>query len=359
MAEADGQPASGSPKRRLPWRKKLLFALIPLALLFVAAELFARSFRAGKGITPFGVGSYRDLRIDLIRRAYPAAHDPLLGYVPRPTFASRDNRWQAQVTIDARTIRENGQPRPAGDRWIVACGDSFTFGDQVGDSETWPAALERELQRPVLNGGVFGYSLAQAVLRAEQLVDEYPTDQLVLSLIPDDIARCEQSRRFTAIPWFDVQDGDIVLQGVPVPDSAKDNELDEQWLRRALGYSAAIDMLAWNVAPKWWVEQEREIWVHEKGTGVLIAQRLFERLGRFCREREVPWLVVLQGHWHEPDAVAAVGHAEQHGAVVLDLQTKFLRLRAADPGLQRRYFNGHMTAAGNAWVAAEIAAVLR
>ncbi|MCA8952231.1 MAG: hypothetical protein KDE27_22160 [Planctomycetes bacterium] len=352
---------SESPRRRLSWRKKLLFALVPLVALFVAAEIFARSYRAKKG-SPFSTGSYRDQRIDLIRRGYPAAHDPLLGYVPRPGFASDDNRWHAMVTIDARAIRTNGAPRPPGERFVVAAGDSFTFGDQVGDHETWPAQLEQLLQRPVLNGGVFGYSLAQTVLRAERLVESHPTERLVLSFIPDDIKRCEQSRRFTEIPWFDLVDGELALRGVPVPDSAVDNDLDRQYLRRLLGHSAALDMLFWNTVPNWWVSEQREIWVHPPGTGLTIGKKLFERLGRFCAERQLPWLVVLQGHWSADESHGAaelLAHAAACGAEVLDLQTAFLALADEDKSLWYKYFRGHMTAAGNAWVAAGIAARLR
>ncbi|MCR9244792.1 MAG: hypothetical protein NXI31_07155 [bacterium] len=352
-------PTAPPQKRRLSRRKKLLFALVPILALFVVAEIAARGFRASKGVSPFMAGSYRDLRIDLIRRGYPAAHDPELGYIPRPGFQSADNRWQAMVTIDERGIRQNGGPRPTGDRWIVAAGDSFAFGDQVGDAETWPAELERRLQRPVLNGGVFGYSLAQIVLRAERLIAEYPTAQLVLSFIPDDIARCRQSRRFTNIPWFDVVDGQLAARGVPVPDSAHDNELDSQYLRRALGYSAAMDTLIWNIAPKWWVSEQREIWVHDEDQGFAISKLLLERLGKRCRELDIPWLVVLQGYWDEPEAVELLTHAATHGAETLDLQTKFLAMIAKDRTLKRKYVVGHMSAAGNAWVAKEIAARLR
>lgn len=356
---ADSPQATPPRKRRLSLRKKLLFALVPLLLLFVVAEVAARSFRASKGVSPFMAGSYRDLRIDLIRRGYPAAHDSELGYVPRPGFQSADNRWQAMVTIDERGIRQNGGPRPAGERWIVAAGDSFAFGDQVGDAETWPAELERRLQRPVLNGGVFGYSLAQVVLRAERLITEYPTAQLVLSFIPDDIARCRQSRRFTNIPWFDIVGGQLAARGVPVPDSAQDNELDSQHLRRALGYSAAMDTLIWNIAPTWWVSEQREVWVHDDAKGLAISRLLFERLGKRCRERGIPWLVVLQGYWDEPEAVELLAHAATHGADTLDLQTKLLAMIAEDRTLKRKYVVGHMSAAGNAWVAEEIAARLR
>ena len=51
---------------------------------------------------------------------------------------------------------------------ILAVGDSFTFGDEVKDDETWPAHLQQLLGRRVLNAGVSGYGFDQIVLRAEK-----------------------------------------------------------------------------------------------------------------------------------------------------------------------------------------------
>lgn len=351
------ETAPRSPRRRrLSWRKRLLFSLVPLVVLAITGEILARSFRAGKGISPFMSGSYRDLRIDLIRRGYPAAYDPLLGYVPRPGFASAENQWNAMVTIDGAGIRQNGAPRPAGDRVVLAVGDSFTFGDQVGDADCWPARLEQRLGRPVVNGGVFGYGLAQIVLRTERLLETHAVERVVLSYIPDDLARCELSRRFTAVPWFALgADGELVLRGVPVPDSATDNALDSQWGRRLLGYSALLDILFWNSVPSWWVSQQREVREHEHGVGIVIGKKLMDRAVRACKQRDVPLLVVLQGHWLEDGAVEVLQHAASLGADTLDLSAEFARLAAEDPSLRRRYFHGHMSAKGNDWVAGEIA----
>lgn len=43
----------------------------------------------------------------------------------------------------------------------------------------------------------------------------------------------------------------------------------------------------------------------------------------------------------------------------LDLIARVNELAAADPGIFDRYFDGHMTPAGNRWVAEEVAAALR
>jgi hypothetical protein len=96
-------------------RKKLAFACVPLLLLLGLGEALARAFRERQAFAPVAGGSYRDQRNDLIRRAYPAAHDDVLGYVPRPGFASAANRWGVMVSIDQDGLRRNGDaPRPPG-----------------------------------------------------------------------------------------------------------------------------------------------------------------------------------------------------------------------------------------------------
>lgn len=358
-----------APRRRLSRRRKLLFACVPLFVLLVAGEIAARQFRAGKSRSPFMTGSYRDQRIDLMRRGYPSVHDPVLGFVPRPGFASDDNQWGTQVSIDERGLRNNSfraaTPRvwTTAHRHVLAVGDSFTFGDQVSDDETWPARLEVLTQKVVWNGGVFGYSFAQTVLRAEALLPMEQFETLVVSLIPDDIKRCELSRRFTEIPWYDIVRGELVLRNVPVPDTA-DSALDRQYVRKLLGYSALCDTFFWNAAPVWWVGDQREVYVHPRGVGNVIAAKLLDRLAATCRTRGVRLLVVLQDvaepvDWTIADGASFLAHADATGVERLDLQTEFVALARAEPRLRQRYFAGHMTAAGNQWVAERIAATLR
>jgi lysophospholipase L1-like esterase len=88
-------------------------------------------------------------------------------------------------------VRVNAQFAPTSDDGaILAVGDSFVFGDQVSDDETWPSILENRLNRRVVNGGVSGYGTAQAVLRAEHLVKAEPYRLVILSiLVNQDLAR--------------------------------------------------------------------------------------------------------------------------------------------------------------------------
>jgi hypothetical protein len=356
-----------SARRPLSRRRKLLFAMVPVTVLLGFAEFGARRFRASKDYVPQGGYSYRDQRIDLIRRAFPSEHDARLGFVPKADYAGRDNVWGTQVTILPTGLRSNGAAALPFDRsGVLAVGDSFTFGDQVSDADTWPAQLEQRLGRPVRNGGVFGYGFDQSVLRAEKLltVDRLDVDTLVVSLVPDDLKRAELSRRYSPKPWFALVGDGIELRGVPVPDTSSDNELDRQWLRRAMGYSALLDTLFWNAAPTWWVGQPREVREHPEGTGLELGKRLVDYVDGVCKERGVRMLLVLQGQ--RPEMAAGtpvrapevVAYARERGIAAVDLASEFAALVAADPSLDAKWFAGHMTPAGNRWVAERIAAEL-
>ncbi|MFK7739236.1 MAG: SGNH/GDSL hydrolase family protein [Planctomycetota bacterium] len=344
------------PKRRLPLRRRLLFALVPLLGLLLAGEIALRLARA-----PLHFGSFRELRLDLMRRNYPAVLDATLGYAPEPGFRSRDNHWGTQVSINAQGLRENGGDtrRPNGP--AIACvGDSFTFGDQVDDGDTWPARLEQLLEQPVHNGGVFGYSLTQTVLRGEQLLERYRPATLIVSLIADDVVRSTYSRRYVRVPWVAFVGDGLELRGVPIAHDQERRQDPERWWKDLIGHSALVDAILAGTARRWWIEQDKQVAVPAlQGQLPDLAERLLQRIARACQQRRVRLLVVLQGKDHQAWLVQAMARARTHGIEVLDLVAEFHALAAQDPNLDERWFDGHMTPAGNAWVATRVAAALR
>src|SRR5262249_37864381 len=112
------------------------------------------------------------------------AADPILGYSPADgTFVIREPGWDgAKITVH-QGVRVNPKlmPRSVGSE-ILVVGGSFAFGDKVSDDGTWPAILERRLNRHVVNGGVSGYGPAQAILRAERLLKARPYSLVILSI---------------------------------------------------------------------------------------------------------------------------------------------------------------------------------
>lgn len=334
-------------------RRRLLFALVPVTALLLLAELAVRIGRA-----PLHFGSFRELRVDQMKRGYPAQPDAALGYTPRPDFAGTSHAGE-RVTTDGDGLRRNGAVPPAGEKCVITVGDSFTWGDQVDDDATWPAQLEKRLGRPVKNGGVFGYSFVQAILRAEDLLARFPADTLVVSLIPDDLSRCEYSKRYTPAPWFDLHDGEIVLQNSPVQDTSDPRELSQRPLKNVLGHSALLDAVFANTVRQWWIEDEKQVQVpHLKGRGHEIGKKLVERIAALCKTRGVRLLLVLQDKKPTAEALEVLRHAEGHGVATLDLASEYEQLFAAQPEVAGRWFAGHMTREGNGWVAERIAATL-
>lgn len=346
---------TAKPRRTMSRRRRLLFALLPLAGILLLGEIGIRLFRA-----PLHFGSFRQLRIDLYSRAYPAVPDPQLGYAPKPGFHSADNHWGTMVGIDADGMRENGAPPPPSQHVVAAVGDSFTFGDQVDDDATWPAWLEQLLQKRVVNGGVFGYSFTQSILRAEQMLERYPVDTLVVSLIPDDLVRSELKKRYTPLPWFGIEQGRLVLHPVPAQEQVDPGEQSARDWKNLLGCSALVDAVLANTVKRWWIENEKEVRVPElAGRGLELGKLLVERIAGRCRERGVRLLLVLQDQKPEDMGKELLRHAEAHGVQTLDLASRFQAAKAADPSVQERWFAGHMTRAGNRWAAEQIAAVLQ
>jgi hypothetical protein len=128
--------------------------------------------------------------------------DEILGFVPREGFSgilNTDGWHGGKVTIRKDGFRSNGSEPPPLPADVLVVGDSFTFGYQVSDNETWPACLERKLGRGVDNGGVAGYGTAQALRRASLKLAEKSYTTLVLSTLVDsdwDFGRDRFSSRF-------------------------------------------------------------------------------------------------------------------------------------------------------------------
>lgn len=125
-------------------------------------------------------------------------YDPILGYAPQEDVQvempdSIPNWYGATVRIDAMGFRQNGEQSSLETKpHILIAGDSFAFGAQVGDEQTWGACLERRTGLGVLNAGVWGYGTAQSLLRVETILSEQalqPGLIIISSLVGGDFER--------------------------------------------------------------------------------------------------------------------------------------------------------------------------
>ena len=282
-------------------------------------------------------------------------HDSLLGYVPRAGFSGVATGG-VPVTIDTDGFRSNGGPLASTDVPILAVGDSYTYGEDVGDTETWPAQLQRLTGGQVLNGGVSGYGFDQIVLRAEQLGEIHKPSVVIVSLIADDVRRTEMRRMWWHDkPWFAIEDDQLVLKGVPVPNQTM-LPLQVQ-LRMELGL-IELPLLLQHLLGY-------HTRIHPAGVGPTIALLLTERLARWQAERHVRIVMMAQ---YDPrawinsafaDEQRRVTHAILNCAAANGIATldTFQRL-AAEPRPREFYGAAHMNARGNLMIASLLTATL-
>ncbi len=119
------------------------------------------------------------------------AYHPLLGW-----DIGKSGKAEPLYFSDERGIRctqENYFSATEGSKYtfdIICIGNSFTHGDAVLLEDTWTYQLEQISGRSVLNLGVGGYGIDQAVLKLKEKFDEgYHADTVILGLIAGDLDR--------------------------------------------------------------------------------------------------------------------------------------------------------------------------
>jgi hypothetical protein len=342
--------------------KKTALAVVSLLVCFLALEAVARVL---KGVPLFYLRNFVETRVSLMKSVFPTQYDPGLGWVPKQGDHSKANYWGKSLTILDHGIRSNGavfqgHAKPL----ILAVGDSFTYGSQVADGETWPARLEQAAGVRVLNGGVFAYGLDQTVLRAERLAEIYRPDLIIVSFIPDNVNRAERSvRTGVAKPYFDVVDGHLALRNTPVPPPAA-GRVRLGAFRRIFGYSFLVDglMRRRGLDAFWYLGDWENVHVHRKGPEV--AELLMGRLAAFSREHGTKVVLLAQHQedareWESPLSEHVVAAARRNDIPALDLYEPLRKVADTDPARFHSFFRGHMTKEGNAFVAEQVAEFLK
>jgi hypothetical protein len=233
--------------------------------------------------------------------------------------------------------------------------------------------LQGLLGQPVANGGVFGYGLDQAVLRAEALVPAYRPWAVVLSFIYGDVRRTQLIQR-TGVekPYFEIVDGELALRNVP-PSPNRPRIAQMGLLRTALGYSYLADWTARRLdATEWWYAGGfPQVQVHSDGPQV--ACLLMRRLKALETDHGARVLVVAQyiprnfATPAEPRSVEELAGsarlldcADRAGLATLDtLEPLQARMREDPAAFLGRYFlQAHMSPLGNRLVAELVADAL-
>lgn len=320
-------------------------------LLFISAEVATRTYLGEWHFINFG-------DINLIFSDGAGAYfkyDPDTGWIVRPGFSNPSQG----ITVTDEGLRSNGDAPQAGGRpLLLAAGDSFTFGDQVRDGETWPAYLQVLTGHRVLNAGVSGYGLDQTLWRAESFAARDKPDAVIVSFIPDDINRMRLSVRDTmAKPYYSVRGDRLVKTAVFALGT------EDFWWSR-LGYSA----LLYQGLKKTAIFRHEEHRYRRTGENpVKIACLALRNFASSMRQSAIRFTLLVQysgrNDFDFPATRTVIECARSDGIDVVDTRDDFLAFRDRDPAGYTALFNppnvGHMTAAGNRFVADVLYAHLR
>ncbi len=348
-------PPPGPPKRRGFRRVAFPFLVVLLAVFstLLLLEIGIRIFKGEARLVSFW--SQQHL---LLKSAQLVQFHPRLGWIPRAGASGKNNYWGTEVTIGSEGLRSNGEssPLPAkqGETTILTVGDSFTFGDEVSDTETWPAQLQQLSGIRVLNGGVSGYGLDQAVLRLDSLLISHSADAIILGITLPELSRCEFSVCFSATkPFFQPSPSGLELR----LEHIRSPSLGETRLRRILGHSLFIHEFMNLAFPSYW---RAGAWTNTRAhhVGSKVVCRIFDSLGSFMdRHPRVKRLYLLVQYLERtsPAQMAILDGllacVRDHRVKVIDLRKPLQELQSGNPEGYRKLFRGHMTPAGNRFTA--------
>jgi hypothetical protein len=197
------------PSRRgfRPRSRRVAFLALSLAALLLAFEI---ALRLALALPPTGDKSlegeweWARSRLALGRARAPDddfAFDPVLGWRLEPNLRTPTLRTNGAGIRDDREIPL--APRP-GERRIALMGDSFTFGHDVLDHETFGWFLEESIgeRATVLNFGVPSYGTDQALLMFEERARRFRPAVAVLGFFLQDYQRNILWFRDFAKPMF-------------------------------------------------------------------------------------------------------------------------------------------------------------
>lgn len=118
---------------------------------------------------------------------------------------------------------------------ILILGDSYTFGEEVSDGETYPYYLQQVLpDAEVINFGVRGYGHDQMLIYLKEEGVKYKPDIVILGFISEDANRNMLKFRDYAKPKFELLNNKLKLYNIPVPDPETTLK-EELWKSKFVG----------------------------------------------------------------------------------------------------------------------------
>lgn len=239
---------------------------------------------------------------------------------------------------------------------ILAIGDSFTYGLGVRDEDTFAALLEQATGAELINAGVNGYGIDQALIMWEEKGRQLAPQAVVLGYYVDDFFRNGLLVRDWPKPQFAAE----------VNTAGYELLMPSQSLERAK-HAATASAGHWRlrrVLALAWHKAQNRLGLLDEDTLRPLARTsrfLLARLNESVKASGARLVVAFIGHVHQ-DALEFRWIEATVMQSCRDLQIECVDLAAAtsDPAWRQYYAaNAHWSALGHRFAAAEIGAVLQ
>lgn len=160
-------------------------------------------------------------------------YDPSKGWMSKPNLRDVKAFNDKILNINSKGLRgkkDFSYSKTKDKLRILILGDSFTFGDEVSDDETYAYYLQEMLPHTeVINMGVHGYGHDQMLILFKEEGIKYRPDIVLLGFLPLDMSRNLLDFRDFAKPRFVLERGELKLTGIPV--SRPEEILQWDWIR--------------------------------------------------------------------------------------------------------------------------------
>src|SRR5215475_14745174 len=212
-------------------KKRLIFVFVIIAFLAFVFEGVARlAFsipQIGKRLEANEDYTYRRNWVREHQKTGTATYyafdmyDPNKGWIPKANLRDVKAYQDKLLNTNSKGLRGNKDFSYAKNRnrlRILILGDSFTFGDEVSDNETYPHYLQEMLPNTeIINMGVHGYGHDQMLILFKEEGIKYQPDIVILGFLQLDMSRNTLDFRDFAKPRFVLEKGELKLTGIPVP----------------------------------------------------------------------------------------------------------------------------------------------
>ena len=248
-------------------RKRIRRTIIYLLFLAVCLEIGARVILSSELMEGLVQGNYdysRRQKWINSRRNIPRDTQAVRTfdvYDPQRGWRLKNNVRQMQVwsgkilnsnSKGLRGTKEYSYKRVPNKVRIAVLGDSFTFGEEISDHETYSVLLERSIpDSEVLNFGTRGYGHDQMLMYFRSEVRRYQPDIVMLGFVFENMQRNLLSFRDYAKPRFEIVGNQLVARNLPVPPP-------EYFLRSEWRRSKLFDLFA--------IIRETQSWKSADGT---------------------------------------------------------------------------------------------